>query len=269
MQEQTVGVVGYGHVGQSMVRTFPKALVYDPYKGMGERSIIDNCDVAFICVPTPADEDTGACDTRIVFDAVRWCSAKVIVIKSSVPPGTTDEMARLTGKPLVVSPEYVGEGPTWPQAKQSQEWPFVLLGGPPSLTGLVKKLYGDQGEEDGDFYADMPMFYETEDTRSVELAKYMENVWLAMQVTFANEFYEIAEAVGASYREARSMWMMDPRVGMASHTEVYPKRRGFDGKCLPKDLSAIIHRASVAGYGAHFLRSISMVNHEMNQRSEQ
>lgn len=268
MPKQEVGIVGFGHVGQSMARTFPDAKVYDAPKEVGSQAEINACDVVFICVPTP-EGDGGACDTRIVFDVVRWCSAGVIVIKSSIPPGTTDEMARLTGKPLVVSPEYVGEGPTWPPTKQKQEWPYVLLGGPPTLTAKVKTLYIDQCDEEGSFYSDTPLFYETEDTRSVELAKYMENVWLAVQVTFANEFYEIAEAVGASYLEARSMWRMDPRVGPASHTEVYPKKRGFDGKCLPKDLAAIIHRSRLAGYYAPFLTGLEAVNGMMVEKSEQ
>ena len=101
---------------------------------------------------------------------------------------------------------------------------------------------------------------------TAELTKYMENAWLATQVTFSNEFYEIAQNFGVDYLELRELWGLDPRVSM-SHTLVFKHKRGFGGKCLPKDLDAIIMSASQQGYTPDFLKAIKEVNTRFRQLS--
>jgi len=59
-----------------------------------------------------------------------------------------------------------------------------------------------------------------------------------MKVVFVNQFYDLARSAGVDYEELRRLFLLDERV-RASHTEVYPDR-GFSGKCLPKDVKAII-----------------------------
>ncbi len=54
-----------------------------------------------------------------------------------------------------------------------------------------------------------------------------------------NEFYDICQAFGVSFDQVRECWLADPRISR-DHTFVYPNNRGFGGKCLPKDVSAII-----------------------------
>jgi len=97
------------------------------------------------------------------------------------------------------------------------------------------------------------------DARTAELVKYMENVWLAQQVTFANEFYDIARAVGADWDQAIRLWALDPRVS-ATHTLVFEHERGYGGKCLPKDVAAIIACAEEADCNPTFLRAMQDAN---------
>ena len=59
--------------------------------------------------------------------------------------------------------------------------------------------------------------------------------------------------------ELRELWGLDPRVSM-SHTLVFKHKRGFGGKCLPKDVDAIIMSASQQGYRPEFLKAIKAVN---------
>jgi len=92
-----------------------------------------------------------------------------------------------------------------------------------------------------------------------ELCKYMENAYLATKVTFCNEFFSVAQSFGVDYDELRELWLMDPRIGR-SHTFVLSDRRGFGGRCLPKDLSAIIVGATAAGYEPTFLRGVELAN---------
>lgn len=70
-----IGIIGYGHVGTAMHQLFSDAVVYDKYKNIGTQEDVNQCDVAFICVPTPMSED-GSCDTSIVEEVIQWCTCK-------------------------------------------------------------------------------------------------------------------------------------------------------------------------------------------------
>jgi UDPglucose 6-dehydrogenase len=101
------------------------------------------------------------------------------------------------------------------------------------------------------------------DARTAELAKYMENCFLATKVIFCNEFFDFAEKLGVSYTELRETWLMDERMGR-SHTFVYPDKRGYDGKCLPKDMKAMLAQADALGVDATFLHAVDEKNAKYN-----
>ena len=87
--DYSVAIVGYGHVGKIMHQLFPHAYIYDEPLGIGEREKVNNCEFAFVCVPTPKAED-GSCDTSIVDDVLSWLSPKkCIILRSTVPVGYT------------------------------------------------------------------------------------------------------------------------------------------------------------------------------------
>ena len=101
---------------------------------------------------------------------------------------------------------------------------------------------------------------------AAELCKYMENTFLALKVTFCNEFFEIAGRLDVDYEELRELWLLDPRIGK-SHTFVFPDQRGYGGRCLPKDLQAIITLADRVGYDATLLREVVRANERMRKNS--
>ena len=91
--------------------------------------------------------------------------------------------------------------------------------------------------------------------KEAEVVKYMENIYFAMKVTFANEMKRACDALGVNYWQARDGWGEDPRVDLF-HTAVFPKNPGFGGKCLPKDLMGFIRACEEAGYKPEFLQQI-------------
>ena len=267
-----IAIVGYGWVGKSMLAIFPDAVVFDEPLGIGSREEVNECEIALICVPTPSTS-TGECDTSIVADVISWLDVQTICIKSAVSPGTTERLAKQYHKQIVVSPEFIGEGPTWDgtitdtwasedsysREELARRWPYVIAGGPITPAQIVLDAYEER-------LGDGVEYLHEEDTTTVELVKYMENVWLAMQVTWANEFHEIAGALGADYEAARDLWAYDPRVS-AHHTDVLPER-GFGGKCLPKDLLGIIWASRRAGYDPAFLQAIHYTNKRFRQMNQ-
>src|SRR5207249_2446719 len=76
---------------------------------------------------------------------------------------------------------------------------------------------------------------------------------------FCNEFFDIAEQLNVDYSELRELWVLDPRIGK-SHTFVFPDKRGYGGKCLPKDLDAVIRTAEAGGYAPTLLKAVVSSN---------
>lgn len=248
-----VGIVGAGAVGAAIAKLFPDAVLYDEPKGVGSREAINKSEVAFVSVPTPQGQ-RGACDTTIVETVVRWIEAPVIVIRSTVSVGTSRRLAAETGKRIVFQPEYgPAETPDHP-FNDLRKVRWIILGGEQEDTAVALRAWQEV------YSADITVMQTTWET--AELCKYMENAFLALKVTFCNEFYELAQRFGVDYSELREAWLLDPRVGR-SHTFVLPDKRGYGGKCLPKDLAAIIESAEHAGYAPELLREIGRSNDRM------
>jgi UDPglucose 6-dehydrogenase len=94
---------------------------------------------------------------------------------------------------------------------------------------------------------------------AAEIAKYMENSFLAVKVAFCYEFAQICEAYDVDYKVVRELWLHDPRMGR-SHTMVLAGQKGFNGKCLPKDISAIVEAVAQNGFDPLMLRAVRDIN---------
>lgn len=243
-----IGIVGYGVVGKAQANFFgvENCIIHDPQQGFKNRALINQeGDLAFVCVPTPPKED-GTCDISIVEESIEWLDVPVIIIRSTITPGTCEYLTNKYDKNIVFEPEYLGETIHHPYLDLRKR-EFVILGGPRPLTKVVI-MYLQK------FMHPNTKFYQT-DWQTAELIKYMENCWLGAKVTFCNEFYEIAKTLKVDYNELRELWLADKRVNR-SHTFVYPDKRGFEGKCLPKDINAIVKKLEELGYEAKFIKAV-------------
>ncbi len=229
-----IGIVGFGHVGKLMKKTFPESLIFDPFLKIGSKEEINICEVAFICVPTDMLEN-GDCDTSIVEECINWINSELIIIRSTVPVGFTDKMVEKYKKRIVFQPEYYGETQDHPFNNPIRDW--LSFGGESSSVDIAIKAYQLITNSEVKFFQSNAI--------DVEMAKYMENSFLATKVTFVNEMFDISQALGVDFNKAREIWLADPRIGR-SHTFVYEDKRGFSGKCLPKDVSSIKNQAKNA-----------------------
>lgn len=256
-----VGIAGYGIIGGAFARCFSRSTqielhVYDKYKeahAAPERlAALDSCDVVFVTVPTPFDKKRRTCDVSAVEEIAGRVRAP-LCIKSTVPPGTTDRLAAATGKKLAFSPEFMGESAAhrWPEIYSCG---FAVFGGDPEACANARRAYE----------LSSPVRLEFVETSAAlaELSKYMLNGFLATKVSFVNQFYDIATQAGLDFGELRKLFLLDPRVG-ESHTNV-TSERGFGGKCLPKDLDAIVAWASQHG-DPSFLRAVAAYNDALRQ----
>jgi UDPglucose 6-dehydrogenase len=259
VKQPSVAIVGFGAVGQGIRQLFPDAVAYDPPQGIGTREEVNACQFAMVAVPTPSLPD-GSADVSIVEEAVGWIECKHIVLRSTVPVGTTDRLRRQTGKAIVFQPEYGPASTPDHPFNDPRKIRWVILGGERGDTVPVADLYKTT------FNSDIRI-HQT-DARTAELTKYMENCFLALKVTFCNEFYDLAGVFGVDYNELRELWLLDPRVGR-SHTFVFPSDRGFGGGCLPKDLQAVISAARSAGHEPTLLEQVLATNRRLRQGEAQ
>ena len=150
MKIQTVGIIGQGFVGNALNRAFAqhyKVYTYDKmltnlstHKSVS--SLSRDCDLLFVCVPTPMRED-GSCDVSIVKEVVlQACSTgrrNIVVIKSTVPPNTTKALQGLClDSQIVFNPEFLLERNAEEDFRNTSR---VILGGPRPATTRLKQFY--------------------------------------------------------------------------------------------------------------------------------
>jgi UDPglucose 6-dehydrogenase len=254
MGKPKVGCVGAGVVGTATRNLCgDDTVLYDikpPYDK--NKDAINACDVVFVGVPTPMDDDR-TCNTGIVEEAVAWIEAPLILLRSTVSPGTTDRLRTKYNKHIVFQPEYLGETVKHVFGDMAER-DFVVLGGTSEDISKAADFYKH-------YYNSYVRFYFC-DAITAEVAKYMENAFYAVKVTFVNEFYDIAMAHGVDFNQLREIWLADTRISR-DHTFVYPQSRGFAGKCLPKDCNAIVQSCLKRGYTPELMKAALEINERM------
>lgn len=250
-----VGIVGIGQVGTNLGLVFPEAIKYDKYKNIGNKETINLCDIVFVCVPTPMNEN-GSCDTSEVEETLQWIDASVIAILSTIPVGFVDMQKEKLHKHIIFIPEYFGETANHPFANPyNKKW--ITLGGDIDDCKKVANLYKKK------FNSELIINYT--DARTAELAKLMGNSFFAMKVSFCNQFYDLAQELNVDYDKLRETWLLDPRINR-DHTFVYEDNRGFRGKCLPKDLASIIYQGQQNNTNVELLQAIQKYNNNKTKK---
>lgn len=244
-------IIGFGTVGHNLAEELAPLHpdIYDKYKPEhNTRDPQGGYDVAFICVDTPYLPGKSVCDTSEVVNAIQENDAEIFVMKSTVLPGTVDRLCMETGKNIIFSPEYYGGT----QHCNNFDFAFTILGGERRCCLKVQQLLQN--------VYDARHTFRITDAKTAELAKYMENAFLATKVGFCTQFWFTAGQIGVDYEELRELFVLDPRVGKA-HTFVYDEHPFWSSHCLDKDVPAI---AEI--YRMPFLQGVIDFNDSMKKR---
>ena len=229
-----------------------------------------DAEMIFICVGTPSD-DRGHTDLKYVNGAADDIAAvlkslgkdqkpKVIVMKSTVPVGTThavrDRIRAAVGPDIPFSvadnPEFLKEGDAISDFNKPDR---VVVGVEDDRTGeMFRQLY-DPFVRQGH-----PIFLM--DILSAEMVKYASNNFLATKISFINEMANLCEAYGADIAKVREGMCSDKRIG---NQFLYPGL-GYGGSCFPKDTLACIMMGDKAGIEARLSKSVHEVNQKQRDR---
>lgn len=254
-----IGIIGYGYVGKAMFEYFSgqfDVIYYDPFiNGSSSKEEINKCDLGVVCVFTPSKEN-GECDISIVEETIDWLETPLILIKSTIKIGSTKKLKEKTGKRICFSPEYIGESlydtGKYNFNKSMKNHTFYTFGGEKKDTNELVNIF--------QIISGPSKIYKQTDETSAEIAKYMENAFFSTKLVFCYEMNEICKINNVNYNEVRECWLLDPRIGV-SHTSVFSnKTEPYDGKCLPKDIKALIQQSNEQGYNPSFLEEVEKSN---------
>jgi len=269
MTKYNVGIIGNGFVGQALAYGFSpvaKIRIYDldPLKCVDEfKETVNRSDILFVSVPTPMNPD-GSINLDIINDVVAKIDDasirkdNVVVLKSTVVPGTTDYLTELfPSLNFVYNPEFLTERKAkFDFLNQSR----VVLGGDFKSVQKVVGLYINRFNHCN--------FVKT-DCRTAEFIKYLGNVFFALKVSFANETRLFAEEIGVNWDDALRGFVADGRVADSHlHVPGPDGKLGFGGSCLPKDLNAFIALADSVGISLNTLKAAWQTNLEIRPEKD-
>ena len=222
---------------------------------------LQNSEIAFIAVGTPMGDD-GSADLQYVLAVAKSIGQLmqkrlIVVDKSTVPVGTSDEVKAIIQKELglrgvdiefdvVSNPEFLKEGAAIDDFMKPDR---VVVGADSEYAfKKMKELYSS-------FFRSHDRFI-TMDLRSAEMTKYAANAMLATKISFINEIANICEKVGADANKVRIGIGSDQRIG---YSFIYPGL-GYGGSCFTKDLKALTKTSKENGYTAQLITAVEQVN---------
>jgi nucleotide sugar dehydrogenase len=259
-----IGIVGQGFVGTAVnegLKQYFKIETYDIAKTSTCESLADlseKSDVVFVCLPTPMKKD-GSCHIDIVestllgLDVIDEC--KTIVVKSTIPPGTTESWNhQFANIQVIFNPEFLTEANSINDFKNQTR---IIIGGPRPATTKVKRVFAKA-------FPKVPIIKTGSTT--AEMVKYFLNSFLATKVSFANEMYQICDKLGIDYDKVIEYAKYDDRLGKSHLNVPGPDGDfGYGGHCFPKDVKALIEVAMSYDMNPTMLIAANEKNNEVRK----
>lgn len=246
----TIGIIGGGFVGSAVASFFAGAKIYDKFKPVDALDEVLKRDLVFVCVPTPYDNgfDRSALDD--VFAKIGSSGQNpMVVIKSTCVPGTTDYFQKQYPQlRILFNPEFL----TQSTAEEDFKNPDKQLVGFTEQSRAVAQSVLDI-LPDAPYKTIMP-------AASAELVKYAVNSYYATKVIFGNMLYDLAEALGVDYNEVKAAFVADKRITDSHFDVLHGGYRGYGGKCLPKDLKALVELGKKQGVDVGLLEKVDEMN---------
>ena len=240
-----IGIVGQGYVGTAVKEVFSKHYEVETYDLDKDKCSVDYLEdlvelteLIFVCVPTPMKKD-GSCDTSIVEAVVkdindmvvsRNVSGRIVAIKSTIPPGTTNRLNKeCENISVIFNPEFLTEANFIDDFKNQNR---IIIGGERPSSTKLRQVYS---------LAFPNAKIVKTGSITAEMVKYFTNTFLATKVSFANEMKMLCDELKIDYDKVVEYSTYDERLGKSHWAVPGPDGHlGFGGSCFPKDLNAIL-----------------------------
>jgi UDPglucose 6-dehydrogenase len=262
----TLGIIGQGFVGTAVregLKDFFNIETYDIAKEStcdSLETLVKKANTIFLCLPTPMDKN-GTCHLGIIEPVLKELNElgkKTIVVKSTIPPGTTEKWnKKYSNIDIVFNPEFLTEANSINDFKNQNR---IIIGGPKNAASRVRRIFVKAFPKvkiikTGSTYA--------------EMVKYVTNSFLAMKVSFANEMYQICDGLDIDYDKVVEYAQHDDRLGYSHWNVPGPDGDfGYGGHCFPKDVKALICVAVDLGIDPRMLIATNMKNNQVRQNRD-
>ena len=242
-----IGIIGYGVVGKAIDNTISKAfkvVKYDKFADLEKFNSLNSCNQIFISVPTPFDCEIGKVNLSAVLESLNRLGRinynGIVIIKSTIPPGTCQKVSSEFNYEIVFNPEFLRESTT-PNEDFENQTEVVIGTDSTKIYSKVEEMYRKVLSSDANYYH----LNHTE----AEMVKYSQNTMLACRVAIANIIREACESHNIDYSIIKNI-AFDPFEIIGPYMTQVPGpdgKLGFGGKCLPKDIRgfASIHESKV------------------------
>lgn len=222
------------------------------------RQAVFHSQILVIAVDTPANAN-GSTNLNnfwnLISDVVEHVdSYKLIVIKSTVPVGTANNVSRYITKnvqqkvivDVASNPEFLREGSAIYDFMNPDR---IVVGTQSSMAvNMMRDLYVP--------LLDKGSILVVTDSNTAELSKYAANALLATKISFINEMSQIAESNDADIGKIKEILSLDKRI----NGEFLNAGCGYGGSCFPKDVASLIYTGQAQGYDTHILQAVQAVN---------
>ena len=259
-----IGIIGKGIVGSTVNHWLAKAhevKIHDPLIGTTLDELLEETNFAYICVPTPQNPESGGADISIIHEILcKLPDDFQAVIKSTIPPGTVKSLEeQYPNLRIAYSPEFLVER----NSIQDYGRQDILVVGT-NDEELAETVF--QHHIAAQIVVNEQCF--KIDPTSAEILKYSRNLFYAFKVIFSNQMYDISNELGANWSRVSELMTSTKHqlIGPSHLDPMHGEYRGFGGKCLPKDVSAITYLADELGVKYHILDAISEDNSELRKK---
>jgi GDP-mannose 6-dehydrogenase len=221
------------------------------------------CELSLVCVGTPSQPNGSLSASALervmatIGEALPGRSSRhTVVVRSTMVPGTSEDvlipiLERASGLRagsdfgFAVNPEFLREGTSLKD-----------------FADPVKTVIGQLTPESGDvvaaLYEGFPGSVFRLPVRGAEMAKYVDNTFHALKITFANEIGNICRAFGLDSHGVMESFLADTKLNIS--TAYLKPGFAFGGSCLPKDLRALLYAARRRDLELPLLESILVSN---------
>lgn len=259
MKKYKVGIIGLGYVGGALRYWFERkrkprveSFLYDKYKGIGSVAEVNKADIVFISVPTPYEGKQGYNDSAVVESLKNLKSPKIVVLKSTIIPGSTEKFQKKFPKhKILFNPEFL-------RAKTANT---DFINPERQIVGYTRK--SKNVAKDVLNLLPKAHFSKIMPATEAEMVKYFGNAFLSTKVVFANQIFDLCRKLKIDYDTIKEAVGFDGRIGK-SHLDIFHfGYRGYSGGCFPKDVKAFIDFSKKSGVEPRLLRTVDGINEKL------
>jgi UDPglucose 6-dehydrogenase len=258
-----IGIIGLGFVGEAIAWSHrnENLVIRDPkLEFSADYSDFVNCDAVYVCVPSPSTED-GHCDTTILEQTLKELLFVLInnpipvICKTTAPPGVYERLQKQYPN-IVHCPEFLTAANNTADYQNSE---YFVLGGNNIWCVKAREIV-----RAGVTLTDSKFLIT--DIKTASLYKYMMNCYLAMKVTFMNDFKNLADATDINWHSLILLTVFDDRIGHTHMNVPGPDGKyGWGGACFPKDVAAIIEEALDLDVSFELMDRVETINKKHRQ----